>query len=265
MYTKRFIKAQIDNIPIPKGVPIIMHTSLRSIGKIEGGAETLLDLLIDKIVGDGGLLIIPTHTWSNLGKDVPTLDLTKRESNLGAFPNVALRDPRGYRTENPSHSAVIFGDRAWAKRLADNESSVETPVAPDSIYGRLYDEGGYVLLVGVTLNKNTYLHSVEEALGFPNRMLDDFTDVSVKYPDGSITERKIRLFDNSVHGDVSHKYDIYEPIFREAGAIKDSLIGEAPVMLCSCRIMRDSLSAFARSINEPDPIIYLERKNAAKQ
>ena len=264
MYTKQFIKAQIDNIFIPKGAPIIMHTSLRSIGKIEGGAEALLDILVDKIVSEGGLLIIPTHTWDNLGNDCPTLDLTKKEANLGAFPLVALNDPRGYRTDNPTHSAVIFGDRSQAIRLASNESKVDTPVAPDSIYGRLYDEDGYVLLVGVTLNKNTYLHSVEEALDFPDRMLSEYTDVSVKYSDGSLEHRCIRLFDESVHGDVSHKYDIYEPVFREAGAISDYLIGEAPVMLCSCKIMRDSLAEFADSIPESDPITYLERINNQK-
>ena len=264
MYTRQFIKAQIDNIFIPEGVPIIIHTSLRSIGKIEGGAETLLNILVNKITSRGGVLIIPTHTWDNLGKDCPTLDLTKKEANLGAFPLVALNDPRGYRTDNPTHSAVIFGDRSEAIRLSSNESKVDTPVAPDSIYGRLYDEDGYVLLVGVTLNKNTYLHSVEEALDFPDRMLSEYTDVSVKYSDGSLEHRRIRLFDESVHGDVSHKYDIYEPIFREAGAISDYLIGEAPVMLCSCKIMRDSLAEFADSIPESDPITYLERINNQK-
>ena len=264
MYTKQFIKAQIDNIDFPSGVPIIMHTSLRSIGKMEGGAEALLDILVEKITSNGGLLIIPTHTWDNLGKDCPTLDLTKKEANLGAFPEVALRDPRGYRTDNPTHSALVFGNKAEALRLSSNESKVETPVAPDSIYGRLYEENGYVLLIGVTLNKNTYLHSVEEALDFPGRMLSEYTDVTVKYPSGEIKERRIRLFDKSVHGDVSHKYDIYEPIFREAGAIRDYLIGEAPVMLCSCKIMRDSLAAFAESIDVPDPISYLERINNQK-
>lgn len=39
IYTKQEIREQIMGLDLPAGFPIIMHTSLRAVGKLEGGAE----------------------------------------------------------------------------------------------------------------------------------------------------------------------------------------------------------------------------------
>ncbi|MBR7116296.1 MAG: AAC(3) family N-acetyltransferase [Clostridia bacterium] len=243
-------------LDLPAGFPIIMHTSLRAVGKLEGGAEMLLELLIDEVTKKDGVLIIPTHTWDNLYTDNITLDLTKREANLGAFPLVALNRTDGLRTDNPTHSAVMFGNREMIDRLADGEFCVDTPTSPESLYGKLYREGGYVLLVGVDQNSNTYLHSVEEMLNFPDRMVADRTKVSVKYKDGTLKYTSIRLFDESVHGDVSHKFYKYEPAFRYHGAIKDGKIGSAKVQLCSCVRMKEVLELLGQRAPAGDPLLF---------
>ena len=77
----------------PRDRVVLVHTSLRLIGEVEGGAQGLLDALIDYFTERGGLLCVPTHTWNNLGEDRFTLDMTKCESNLGAFPSVCKPKP----------------------------------------------------------------------------------------------------------------------------------------------------------------------------
>ena len=255
MFDREYIKKQIENLGIPDGAAVIMHTSLRSVGAIEGGAECLLDLLVRHITSHGGMLCVPTHTWSNLGTDRVTLDLTKRETNLGAFPTVALHDPRGVRTENPSHSMVVFGDNERVLEFIKDEKKVKSPTSPDGCYGKLCNTDSYVLLVGVGQNSNTCLHSVEEMLDFPNRMDKEPTPVSVKYPDGSVLFSELYFFDHSVHGDVSHKFYKYEPAFRAHGAIKDGMIGNAPVQLCSTLKMRDCLMLMMTRAPERDPLL----------
>ena len=89
----------------------MVHTSLRSIGAIEGGAQTLLDALIDHCTSQGGLLCVPTHTWGFMEAEI-TLDLTESKSNLGVFPNVALQDSRGVRSSHITHSVTMFGRQA---------------------------------------------------------------------------------------------------------------------------------------------------------
>lgn len=39
---------------------ILIHSSMKSIGEVEGGADTVLDVLMEFFAGG---LLLPTHTW----------------------------------------------------------------------------------------------------------------------------------------------------------------------------------------------------------
>jgi len=253
MFTKSQIITQLEKMNAPRDKIVLMHTSLRAIGEVEGGATGLLDALIEYFTKDGGLLCIPTHTGRNIVKEF-LLDLTVSESHLGTFPIIATEDGRGIRTENPSHSMVIFGNRERAEEFARGELDVDSPTSPSSCYGRIYDEGGKILLVGVNHSKNTYLHSVEEMLNVPHRMTEEKIRVKVRRASGEIVERDIHWFDESYVGDASHRFPKYELAFRYHGAITDGFIGNAPTQLCDARIMKDVLELIANNAKETDPL-----------
>ena len=59
-FTKDDIIHQLDALHTPTGVPVLFHSSLRAIGPVEGGAEELLDILVEYFTRDGGLLCVPT-------------------------------------------------------------------------------------------------------------------------------------------------------------------------------------------------------------
>ena len=103
IYTKQEIISQLEKMNIPRNKVVLMHSSLRMIGKIEGGAEALLDAMIEYFIYDGGLFCVPTHTWANIRKEI-TLDMSDSKTCLGAFSDIAAADPRGIRSENPTHS-----------------------------------------------------------------------------------------------------------------------------------------------------------------
>lgn len=44
-----------------------VHASMRAIGEIEGGADTLIDALKETV--PEGLLVIPTHTWHEIPRE----------------------------------------------------------------------------------------------------------------------------------------------------------------------------------------------------
>ena len=48
-FTKADIIRQLDALHTTKGVPVLFHSSLRAIGPVEGGAEALLDALVEHI------------------------------------------------------------------------------------------------------------------------------------------------------------------------------------------------------------------------
>lgn len=268
MYTKQEIFEQLKAMRAPQDRVVLMHSSLRAIGKIEGGAEALLDVLIEYFTAKGGLFCVPTHTWDNLGKDCPTLDLSKGESNLGAFTCLAAADPRALRTENPTHSMAIFGDRARAEAFAADEASVEHPTAANGCYGKLYCEDGFVLLAGVSHASNTYLHAVAEILSLPDRRAKQKTPVTVRKKSGEIVARAMWMFDEK-YGDISHRFPQYETAFRYHRCITDGFLGDAPTQLCCARGMHDVVKLiFARGKgadpladeNPIAPILYCEKQ-----
>ena len=148
MFTKEQLKTQLTNLGVPTNVPVIVHTSLKAVGETEGRSEDLLEVLIEHCTKDGGLLCIPTHTWSYAREEGRiAFDLTKKESCVGALTVVALNHPKAVRSMHPTHSMVVFGDEEKVKEFVKGEENFNTPTAPDSCYGKIYKQNGYVFTV----------------------------------------------------------------------------------------------------------------------
>ncbi len=240
VYTKSDIFEQLRAIGAPRDGVVLMHTSLRAVGAVEGGAEGLLDAMVEYFTKDGGLLCVPTHTWHRLGKEI-TLDMESDDTCLGAFAAVAIRDGRGLRSENPTHSMVVFGDREKAAAYVADEPFVRSSTAPESCYGKLFSLGGKVLLLGVAQNRNTYIHAVEEILGVPNRMASRPEKTAVRRPSGEIVKRDLFLYDADFTEDVSWRFLKYDTPFRYHGCITDGFVGNAPAQLCDARGMKKTV------------------------
>lgn len=249
MITKQQIIKQLKNMNAPQDKPVIVHTSLRAVGEVEGRAQGLLDALVEYFTAKGGILVIPTHTWANfyeLKKKI-TLDLNDLKTCIGTFPEVALGDSRGVRTLNPTHSVVVFGEKEKIEKFIKNEDKALTPTCPNGVYGKFFDLNGYSLLIGVGQNKNTILHCVEEILNTPNRLSDDYAEMFIKLKDGSLIRRECRYMQAEGTDDVSQFFPKYEPAFRQYGAITDGFIGNAKTQLCSVSIMKDVMALIAKN------------------
>jgi len=240
MFSKDYILQQLMELGAPKDKPVIAHLSLRAIGEVEGRAEGLLYSFIEYFTKNGGALIVPTHTWSNFDKKKDIiLDFNSTETCVGTFPSVALKVGGGVRTDNPTHSAIVFGESSIVNELIKAESTSIIPTPKNGCYGKLFDLDGYVLLVGVGQEKNTYLHAVEEMLGVQNRLSKNPVKMKVKDKDGKITVRDYHYMISEGIYDPSLFFPKYEPAFRKYGAIKDGFIGNAKTQLCSARIMKE--------------------------
>jgi aminoglycoside 3-N-acetyltransferase len=254
MFTKEQIFEQLRALGAPQRSIVLMHSSFRAVGEFEGGAEGFLDAMIEYFTAGGGLFLVPTHTWNNLGKDRITLDMQNPASNLGVLPTLVAGRKDGVRSENPCHSVVVFGDRARAEALVECDKYIGTPIAPDSVYGELYRQAGFVLLVGVGQEKNTYLHTVDELLGIPDRMADAPMMTTVRRADGEIVQRPLRLFECSTTDDISERFPKYDTAFRYHGAITDGFLGDAPTQLCDARRMLEVVRLIRERNNGADPL-----------
>ncbi len=242
--SKEQLLNQLEKFRHIKGKTVTVHTSLKAVGEIEGGGETLLSALIDFFAADDGLLCVPTHTWGS--NDV--YDLRTNYSCIGVLPKLAAGHPDAVRTMHPTHSMTVFGNREKAEKFASGEENAETPANPDGCYGKLYAEDGYILLIGVGQNKNTYLHCVEEMLCTPNRLTDYKIERKIIHKDGREEKRFLYWF-NGVIPDVSAYFTKFEKPFRHYGCIEDGYIGNARVQLCNARKMYEVVEKIYRNNN----------------
>ena len=247
MTTRKQLFEQLEALGVPRDTVVVVHTSLRAVGEVEGRGEGFLDALIEWVTNgrspEGGLLCLPTHTWASLGGSDPvTLDMNSDRTCVGTLPTLALRRPDAVRTMHPTHSMALFGDPEKVRDYAAGEVMTETSTSPKGCWGRLYDAGGKVLLVGVGHDRNTYLHSVEERLGIPNRLSEDFVRADIRLKSGDVIERPIRCHHTVGFSEVSAKFPKYEPAFRAHGCIRDGLLGEAKTQLCDCVKMAEVMA-----------------------
>jgi len=255
MYTKNDIIRQLEKMNAPHNSIVLMHSSMRSVGDVEGGIQGLLDIMVDFFTSDRGLFCVPTHTWRNLGKDKYTLDMMACESDVGAFSLAALNDKRGIRSENPTHSMTVFGDEKKAEEFIRDEAYIKSPTPREGCHGKLYDQKGYILLVGVGQERNTYLHCVGEMLGLPNRMLvDGKRKTTVRRLDGTVVERELDWYDQKTLGDVSVRFPKYDVAFRYHGCITDGFIGSAPTQLCDAFLLKETVERIFKNSNGIDPL-----------
>ena len=244
MITKNEILLQLQSFQFSVGHPILVHTSLRAIGPIEGGAETLLNALIDFFTNNNVLLCIPTHTW-----DEAVMDLRTPRTCIGTLPNIAACRSDGVRSLHPTHSMMVFGNTDQAKSFVDCDRSVISPASPDGTLGKLYDMDGYVLLLGVGHERNTFLHCVEEMMHVPFRLTSEMVKRTIIHPDGQAEVRNLYWFDEEYNPDVSVFFGKYEPAFRYHGCITDGTIGNCHAQLCSAKAMKRTMEIVRQNSN----------------
>ena len=155
MISQEMLRLQLREMGILPTDTVLVHTALRSVGPVEGGADGFIDALLEYL--SQGLLLIPTHTWAVVTKKQPVFDVRATVPNIGALPRVAAFRPDGVRSLHPTHSIAGFGKNA-AEFLAGEELS-GTPTPVGGAMQRLGKMGANILLVGVGNDKNTFLHT----------------------------------------------------------------------------------------------------------
>ena len=153
---------------------VIAHASLKAFGHIEGGAETMLAVLLDSVRG----IIMPTFTYkSMLNPEVgpprngitygSETDLNKlaeafhpdmpADKMMGVLPEFLRKHPKAKRSSHPIQS--FAGIRADA---VINSQRIYDPLSP---IGMLAEQDGWVLLLGVDHTVNTSIHYAEKLAG----------------------------------------------------------------------------------------------------
>ncbi|WP_054941938.1 AAC(3) family N-acetyltransferase, partial [Paenibacillus ihuae] len=181
MHTEASLLKQLKELGInPRGT-LLVHSSFKSIGPVQGGADTVLDVLSEYM--KEGLLVLPTHTWSYIDAGHPRFYVEESPACVGILPELFRWRPGVIRSWHPTHSVAALGRDAEAFTAGDHRW--DTPCARGSVYGKLLDRSAEIMLLGVDLRRNTFIHGIEEWVDIPGRMTDEPELLYTIAPDGT--------------------------------------------------------------------------------
>ncbi|MBT6621164.1 MAG: AAC(3) family N-acetyltransferase, partial [Gemmatimonadetes bacterium] len=158
---------------------LMVHSSLSAIGKVAGGAETVIDALL-QAVGRRGTLLLPSfnHRAANVYNPLTT------PTTNGAIPDALWRRAEAVRSMHPTHAVAAIGPRAEDYCSEHLEAGIW---AEDSPIGKLVHGGGYILALGTTHDTSTAYHVAE--MSVPCRCIASFANKDrIVREDGSVEE-----------------------------------------------------------------------------
>ena len=239
MTTHNTILQGLRAIGVMSGMELAVHTSLKSFGHVEGGAETVIAALKES-VSPGGSLFMPAL---RLSPDLPKTEADLRMGITYKARILSAEEPRSamgivadtFRLmPDVVVSEGVFGTAAWGR----NAEKARTEG-----FQYLIDNDGMALMLGVDIYRLTAMHYVEDLL--PQRVRDIFkpTDsVRAVYPED-------QWFVETGHAPVKAWHTIQEQAFA-AGLIRTGTIGACPVMFFP---VGDVVGLYAAALRE-DPL-----------
>jgi aminoglycoside 3-N-acetyltransferase len=226
----------LRGLGLETGDAVIVHSSLSSLGWVDGGAEAVV-AAIRQVIGSSGTLVVPTFTVEE-----PVFDPETTPSNTGAVTNAVLQLTESERSDHPTHSVTAVGPEATAI-VRDHDPLSSLGVG--SPFHRVLRDGGTVLLLGVDHTSNSSLHVAEAVARVPYK--DRTLEAQRVGPDG-----EPEVVTRSVAG-CSAGFDAVAPVIEREGIVRRGRIGEAEARL----VEGDALLDVVTTILEDHPTFLL--------
>ncbi|HPG39651.1 MAG TPA: AAC(3) family N-acetyltransferase [bacterium] len=144
---------------VRRGGVLLVHSSLKSLGKVPGGAETVICGLLEAL-GPDGTLLMPALSYEKVNRDDPVFNITKAPVCIGAIPEYFRKRSDTIRSMHPTHSICGVGKKA--QKILEKHINDSTPCGPNSPFRQLRDLQGQILMLGCGLKPNTSMHAIEE-------------------------------------------------------------------------------------------------------
>lgn len=168
------ITDDLRRLGVRNGDCVMLHSSLSSLGPVDGGADAVVEAFLDAL-GPEGTLLTPAFTagaWTghlaleDCGEGCPREFCTSQlPSHEGAIPNAALRRPGRLRSCHPTHSWVANGARS--QEVLRGHRNSPTPCGRGNPFEKVVQLDGCIVTLGVGVNTITLWHYYEDLLQVP--------------------------------------------------------------------------------------------------
>ena len=173
------LAADLRSLGVSAGRSILLHASLRSLGRVEGGAPAVIEACLD-VLGPSGTLVVPAMTMENSDtsreferrvrglnrlqryryrRAMPAFDpQATSAAAMGVIAERVRTAPGAVRSIHPQASFAAIGAKA---NDFMNRHSPECHFGRESPLGALYDDDAMIVLLGVGYDVCTAFHLAE--------------------------------------------------------------------------------------------------------
>lgn len=240
------IEAGLRELGVTPGMTLVVHSALKKIGWIPGGALSVVQALL-AVLGPNGTLVMPAQTgensdpafwrhppvpeswWEEIRRVRPPYDpVLTPTRKMGAVVECFRAFPGVLRSSHPTCSFIARGPAAEAIL---SRHDLEDSLGENSPCGALAAADAHILLLGVDFDNCTVMHLAE----YRSKCRLMFTQSATVIRDGQR--------ENVSYPDIDMNSDEFlEPgrVLEAAGLVRQSKIGEADLRLFR---VRDAVAA----------------------
>ena len=241
------LTSDLLNLGVRPGGALLVHASLRSLGPIEGGAESVVQSLLT-VLGQTGTLLMPALSYESVTPQNPLFDVANTPTCVGALPEYFRTRPGTVRSVHPTHSVSGLGHRV-PELLGDHQLS-DTPCGPHSPFAKLPHIDGQILFIGCGLRPNTSMHAIEEHV-VPPYLFGDPIDYRVILADHSEITMRVR----------SHNFQGWEQRYDRLEEVMQHGLHKGKVLQADCYLLEAAevwLAALTALRN--NPLFFVEKQ-----
>lgn len=237
--TRAELARDLARLGIARGDTLFVHSSLKSLGYVEGGAAAVIGALQDA-VGTEGTLLVPTYylpagtVKATCEVEGYVFDPNSHGTNMGRLPECFLAQA-SHRSVHPTHSVSAWGRHA--QYLTEAHHLAPSIFGEGSPWQRFIGiAGAKVLGLGVSMGPVTFYHVLEDAMGeaFPVPIWEERTyRIACLDRAGQRWDVPVRPFVRAVAGrriDYPEREDLrayFQEEFERAGLRVNGKVGDA--------------------------------------
>ncbi len=183
--TRASLAEDLRALGLQAGALVIVHSSMKSLGWVNGGPVAVIQALQDVLTPQGTLLMpahsadlsdptkwenppVPESWWDSVRDTMPAYDPQRTPtSGIGRIPELFRTWPGVLRSDHPAHSFAAWG------RLAEEvtrDHPLSFSLGPGSPLEAIYQHDSHVLLLGTSYESNTSFHLAEYRLDWMPRI-----------------------------------------------------------------------------------------------